>query len=302
MIVMITAMTESLNASTRAVPVSSDRAERCWSFIFLILESHPQLRVACSAGSLEELAASSVEVDVVILDLYLGGDLPSLGAIKSLAADGRVLVMSASTRRDDVLAALRAGADGFLSKQASDDAFVDGVKRGAAGGFYLSSQVADMLQAGLQRGAPNAGGVWLAPREEETLSYIARGFTHAQTARRMGVSQATIDTYAKRIRQKLHLGNKADLTRKAIELGCLNPPGGPHMPAGSPRTRRRCSRSAPRRCYRSPLSAACSRQPGRCQVGAQPAAEAARPGLSVATGKIVLNPYESSQPFGGDGR
>lgn len=69
----------------------------------------------------------------------------------------------------------------------------------------------------------------LTPREQETLGYIAHGFTHTQTARRMGVSQATVDTYVKRIRQKLCLGNKADLTRKAIELGCvdLGPPNGP---------------------------------------------------------------------------
>lgn len=62
----------------------------------------------------------------------------------------------------------------------------------------------------------------LTPREEETLGYIARGFTHGQTARRMGVSRATVDTYVKRIRQKLCLGNKADLTRKAIQLGCAS--------------------------------------------------------------------------------
>jgi DNA-binding NarL/FixJ family response regulator len=191
-----------------------------------ILESRPELRVVCSAGSLEELATSTAEVDVVILDLYLHGDRPALQAIRELTASRRVLVMSASTSRGDVLAALRAGADGYLSKQASDDAFIAGVRQVAAGGFYLSSQLADLLQADLERRDGTAGTVRLAPREEEALEYIARGFTHAQTARRMGVSQATIDTYVKRIRQKLGIGNKAELTRKAIELGRLDRPPG----------------------------------------------------------------------------
>ena len=191
-----------------------------------ILESWPDLWVVCSVGSLEELAASTAEVDVLILDLYLHGDGPALQAIRELTAHRRVLVMSASTSRGDVLAALRAGADGYLSKQASDDAFVAAVRQVAGGGFYLSSQLADMLQAGLERWDVTAGAVRLAPREEEALEYIARGFTHAQAARRMGVSPATIDTYVKRIRQKLGIGNKADLTRKAMELGRLDRPRG----------------------------------------------------------------------------
>jgi DNA-binding CsgD family transcriptional regulator len=59
----------------------------------------------------------------------------------------------------------------------------------------------------------------LAPREREALSFIACGYTQAQTAARMGVSAATVDTYLKRIRHKLGAGNKADLTRRALELG-----------------------------------------------------------------------------------
>lgn len=56
----------------------------------------------------------------------------------------------------------------------------------------------------------------LSPREEQALDFIARGFTHAQTARRMGVTKATVDTYVERIRAKLQVGNKAELTRAAL--------------------------------------------------------------------------------------
>ncbi|HEX9343758.1 MAG TPA: response regulator transcription factor [Actinomycetota bacterium] len=208
-----------------------------------IFEAHPEIRVLCSVASVEELevatGAGEAAPEVVIVDLYLAGEAPSLAAIERLAARCRVLVMSASGRREDVLAAIRSGADGYLTKQASDDAFLAGVERVAAGQLYLSSQLADMLHADLDLdSALEAGvGAWgggeqrLAPREEETLRYIARGFTHAQAARRMGVSQTTVETYIKRIRQKLRVGNKADLTRKAIELGKVSAASPPQPPA-----------------------------------------------------------------------
>ncbi len=63
----------------------------------------------------------------------------------------------------------------------------------------------------------------LAPREMETLVLIVRGFTQAQAAVRMGVSATTVDTYMRRIRNKLGAGNKADLTRRALELGLIKP-------------------------------------------------------------------------------
>jgi DNA-binding CsgD family transcriptional regulator len=58
----------------------------------------------------------------------------------------------------------------------------------------------------------------LSRRERETLSYIARGFTHQQTATRMGVSKATVDTYVARVRAKLNLGNKAELAIAALRV------------------------------------------------------------------------------------
>jgi DNA-binding NarL/FixJ family response regulator len=76
----------------------------------------------------------------------------------------------------------------------------------------------------------------LAPREVEALGHIARGLTHAQAAKRMGVRESTVDTYVKRVRAKLNLGNKAELTRKAIELSVVPRPaaGEERRPPGPP--------------------------------------------------------------------
>ncbi len=192
-----------------------------------VLAEAPALRVVASAESPAALAAelSGAEPggypDVMVLDLYHDGEEPCLEAVSQLSAGTRVLVMSASGRPADVLGAIRCGAAGYVTKQTSPEMIVSAVETVAAGGFYLSSQLADILQAELTRQqappARQARGGDLSPREEETLSLIARGFTHSQVATRMKVSKATVDTYVERIRAKLQVGNKAELTRAALE-------------------------------------------------------------------------------------
>ncbi len=191
-----------------------------------ILDGCAQVTVVCSAGSLGELRAAPAEPDVIILDLYLNEpERLTAAAITALTASCPVLVMSSSGSRADVLAAIRAGAAGYLVKQATDAAFTEAVITVAGGGFYVSPQLADIIDADLGSGRSGRGEEppLLAPREEEALRLIAQGFTQSQTATRMRVSPGTVDTYIKRIRKKLGAGNKADLTRRAIELGQLDP-------------------------------------------------------------------------------
>ncbi|WP_433430467.1 response regulator [Nonomuraea sp. CA-141351] len=184
--------------------------------------------VLASVGSPTEFAAwvadAQTTPDVVILDLYhdvdpvQGGHRPGLDAVAALANATQVLVMSASGAPDDVLGAVRAGAKGYISKQAQPAQFATAVETVAAGGFWLSSQLADILQTLLTQPPPEPSQpqVKLSPREEQALDLIARGFTHAQTATRMGVSKGTVDTYVERIRAKLQVGNKAELIRAAL--------------------------------------------------------------------------------------
>lgn len=211
-----------------------------------IVDDHPVARrglqsILTEAGDIQVSAAvatpaelglerpDAVRPDVIMLDLYHDGDEPCLGVIPELRRDHQVLVVSASGRPADVLGAIRAGACGYVTKLADPAMLVAAVRTVAGGGFALSSQLADILQAELAR-VPAAGGAAagaaapvLSPREDEALDLIARGLTHAQTAARMGVSRATVDTYVERIRAKLHVGNKAELTRAAFER---RPPNG----------------------------------------------------------------------------
>jgi DNA-binding NarL/FixJ family response regulator len=178
----------------------------------------PGLAVVCVAASLAEFHAQATAPDMVVLDLYLGHGRLTAGQIADAVRRCPVLVVSASARQPDVFAAIKAGASGYLVKSAEAEAFREAVKTVAAGGFYLSSQLADLIDTSASEEPPGLPSS-LAPREREALSLIAQGFTQAQAASRMGVSPATIDTYVKRIRRKLGPGNKADLTRMAMELG-----------------------------------------------------------------------------------
>jgi len=88
----------------------------------------------------------------------------------------------------------------------------------AAGGRYVSAGLVDRFVASVDEPAP-PDRIPLTYRELEVLQGITQGLTHRQVARRIGVTEATIHTYAKRLRRKLDAVNKADLTRRAIELG-----------------------------------------------------------------------------------
>jgi DNA-binding NarL/FixJ family response regulator len=156
------------------------------------------------------------EVDIVLCDPYPFGEPPALDALRALAAWVPVVVMSASREPTDVLAALRAGARGYLSKDADTDGYVTALRCVASGGVYLPTRLADLLTGTARRDGGVAVRPTLSEREQEALAYIGRGFTHQQTARRMGVSKATVDTYVGRIRTKLQLGNKAELALAAL--------------------------------------------------------------------------------------
>jgi two-component system nitrate/nitrite response regulator NarL len=189
-----------------------------------LLSEAPDITVTGLAASAAELTATGPPpCDVLLLDLYHDGDDPCLDAITRLRPDMHVLVVSASARPADVINSISAGAAGYVTKHADADMLLSAVRTVASGGFALSAQLADILQARLatterEPAGPAARDAGLSPREEQTLDLIAKGFTHAQVARRMGISKATVDTYVERIRSKLQVGNKAELTRAALRL------------------------------------------------------------------------------------
>jgi DNA-binding NarL/FixJ family response regulator len=183
-----------------------------------MLSALPSVEVVAAVAApvqLPRTADGHVDADVVLMDLYLDGERPALGAIETIATHRPVLVVSASREPADVLAAMQSGASGYLTKHADDEDYAEAIAALGEGKFHLSAHLADVVHMATGRGVESRSEV-LSPREREALAYVARGFTHQQTATRMGVSTATVNTYISRIRAKLGLGNKAELALAAL--------------------------------------------------------------------------------------
>jgi DNA-binding NarL/FixJ family response regulator len=190
----------------------------------------PDLNVVSSVARLDELdgGEGSAAYDVVVLGLPVPPERSSLDALTRVARVGRPVVTSTWAQPPSVLTAIRGGVRGCLTRRCGPDVVVNALRVVARGEVLICADLVDRFQTELQR-ARHEDPTGLAPREIETLRWIALGLTQSQIARRMGLSQATVNTYAKRIRHKLSAGNKAELTRMAIELGYLD--DGPRHPA-----------------------------------------------------------------------
>lgn len=179
----------------------------------------PGLAVTASVASVTELDQPGAAYDVVVMDVPVREDSGlALKMIARMAEISHPLVISGWDRPPSLLAVIRAGARGCVTTQSSHDTVARALSVVAAGGFFLCEHLVERFHLEVNR-PPRADPHGLAPREVETLQWIARGLTQGQIATRMGLTQATVNTYAKRIRAKLKVNNKAELTRIAIEFG-----------------------------------------------------------------------------------
>lgn len=148
--------------------------------------------------------------DAVLIDVDALSPPDDLREITIAAKSTAVLVLSNDTGEE--AAYLRAGATGVISKRETGERIVEAV-RAVTCGLPVSSGAPDAPPP-VQR--PDPAGQHLSEREEQVLRQISCGLTHGQIATRLGISPHTVDTYVKRIRAKLGVGNKAELTRAAL--------------------------------------------------------------------------------------
>jgi DNA-binding NarL/FixJ family response regulator len=167
--------------------------------------------------------AAATRPDVVLLDLHLP-DTSGVEVAQRLAAmdpPPRVLVLSASGERQDVLDAMTAGATGYLLKSASMPELIDAVRRVAAGDAVFTPGLAGLVLGEYRRlaSAPADDTPKLTDRETEVLRLVAKGLTYPQIAERLVLSVRTVQNHVQSTLTKLQLHNKAQLVRYAMEQG-----------------------------------------------------------------------------------
>ncbi|HZI98563.1 MAG TPA: response regulator transcription factor [Actinomycetales bacterium] len=166
--------------------------------------------------------------DVVLMDVQMPG-LDGVEATRQVVAAGhaRVVVLTTFDRDDYLFDALRAGASGFLLKNADPDDLVDAVRSVAAGHALLAPEVTRRVIA---RFASAPGGGYrpdrltgLTDREREVLEQVARGLSNAEIAGRLHLGEATVKTHVSRVLAKLGLRDRVQAVVFAYECGLISP-------------------------------------------------------------------------------
>ncbi len=160
--------------------------------------------------------------DVVVLDLQIPGPngVEVTANVLGKAPSARVLILSASGEQEDVLAAVKAGATGYLVKSASKEELIAAVRRVHAGDTVFTPGLAGLVLGEFRRISTGDDTTpKLTDRETEVLRMVAKGLSYKQIAERLVLSHRTVQNHVQNTLRKLQLHNRVQLTRWAIDQG-----------------------------------------------------------------------------------
>ncbi len=197
----------------------------------LLLGSNENISIVgeASDGASALLLVEQLQPDILLLDLAMPGmdGLECLRELKRRNFPTRVIVLTMFEDENYVLAAMSAGAMGYVQKSAIDTELFQAIDNVAAGRLHLNENSAKSLLSMLlverqQAALPPATAV-LSPRELEVLRWYARGFSLREIGEQLGLSVKTVDTYKTRIMEKLGFEKKSELIAYAAKQGLFEP-------------------------------------------------------------------------------
>jgi two-component system response regulator NreC len=199
--------------------------------IRMMLESAGSFEIVGEApdGRAAVTLAESLHPDIALLDVAMPllNGVEAARQIHGLLPDTKVVMLSMRTELQYVREALRAGASGYVLKDAAFEELLLALSQVLSGTIYLSPAVAAAGTHNYLRTAEEAGNLSeldkLTKREREVLQMIAEGHSGPEIARELGLSSRTVETHRVRIMMKLDLHSIADLTRFAIRNGVCSP-------------------------------------------------------------------------------
>jgi DNA-binding NarL/FixJ family response regulator len=188
-----------------------------------------EVTVVGDAGSVEEAVAviAREEPDVVLLDVHMpdGGGVEVIRRLSEECPAVRFLALSVSDAAEDVIAVIRAGARGYVTKSISGVELADAVRRVAGGDAVFSPRLAGFVldafaresSEGARTAAEDQELNQLTPREREVLRHIARGYMYKEIALRLGISVKTVEAHVSAVLRKLQLSSRHELSRWAVQ-------------------------------------------------------------------------------------
>jgi DNA-binding NarL/FixJ family response regulator len=186
------------------------------------------VEVLGDAATVEDAVRCIVELepDVVLLDVQMpgGGGVQVIRDVARRRPTQRFLALSVSDAAEDVIAIIRAGARGYVTKTISGAELADAVRRVAGDDAVFSPRLAgfvlDAFAGGGEAPAPAAVDPeldQLTAREREVLQHIARGYLYKEIAARLHISAKTVEAHVSAVLRKLQLSNRHELSRWAVE-------------------------------------------------------------------------------------
>lgn len=195
----------------------------------MMLNAQPDMEVVGEAqdGRQAIQEAQRLQPDIILMDITMP-DMNGIEAtkqIKKVLPDVKVLVLTMHEHDEYIFQALRAGASGYMLKEAADTELISALHVILSGQFYLSPaaqsvMVGDYLQRS-RTGDEKDSYSSLTEREREILKLVAEGFTNNQIAERLVISPKTVDTHRTHIMDKLNLHSRAELVKYAMRRGLL---------------------------------------------------------------------------------
>jgi DNA-binding NarL/FixJ family response regulator len=188
-------------------------------------ELEPLLEIVAEAGTVEEAEAAIAEhtPDVVLLDVHMpgGGGVEVIRRAATAGLRTTFLALSVSDAAEDVIAVIRAGARGYVTKNISPADLADAVRRVHEGDAVFSPRLAGFVLDAFTGPAPQPETELdlLTPREREVLQHIARGYMYKEIALRLEISPKTVEAHVSAVLRKLQLSSRHELTRWAADRG-----------------------------------------------------------------------------------
>lgn len=188
-----------------------------------LLRTVPDFRLVAEAADGKEGIAHILHLrpDLLLLDLNMKdmSGLDVLRFVKQADLDTRVVMVTVSDAAEDLVAALRAGADGYLLKDMEPEEMVEALKAAAAGRIVVSDELTHLMAAALrqEKRPESASAAGLTEREQRILERIAGGLSNKQIARELDIAEGTVKVHVKHLLRKLNFRSRVEAAVWAVE-------------------------------------------------------------------------------------